>query len=411
MVLDTIHFEAMADLIARINRPGRTRDRRAIAERIWQEALAEPPARFPVTPIGPAERHVRSIDEVATEDTSIEIVTAVDAGTLNPMTFQNGLVVDIAHAAAASTPSDVDRHRRRTIVATVHGPPAEVRSVPDWTSFDAEYGRARLVAAPAVEGEIDTAVHGLALATAEVRHALDFGIEGSDLLFMDGSVYPAGVLHWIDRGGELEASLYTDPEPRAVLQDAVDLVDRCRERSIPLVGVVKNWTARGIVRAINGAEEIEVGTVPWPTDASLFQQLLAIVSDDHRELRWTNWFTVEGHVATGLGYAIEEYGLDAAAPAAAYDLATMIVYDPRENLVLRVEAPRDLIDDEGVRDRVTTHVLAGIAREGGPPPTLRKADELARIGRGERKQLTTALQSVVASTEVANYDDRRWGGG
>lgn len=411
MALDAVHFEAMTELLGRVNRPGRARDRHELAERLWHEGLADPPHGVPVTPLDEPGRFAASVDELATDTTAFDRITAVDAGSLNPTTFQNGLVIDVAHAAVAASPSDVDLHRRRTVVAAVHGPPAEVRESADWTTFDNGYGRARIVAAPPLDHEEETAVHGLALETAEINHALDFAVDHGDCLLMDGSVYPASVLHWADREGTLAETLYADPAPRHVLQQAVDLVDRCRDAQVPLVGLVKNWTARGIVRGLAEAPDLEVGAIPWPTDTSLFQQLLAGIADGRAELRWTSWFAIEGGVATGLGRAIEEYGLDADAPASAYDLAAMVVYDPRDNLVFRVEAPRPLVESSKSRDRITRHVLSGIARESGPPPTLRKADELARISRGDRQQLKRELEHTLTSPEVTSYDELRWGDG
>lgn len=410
MTLDAVHFDAMAGLIEHVDSPGRARDRHELAERLWREGIVDPHDRVPLEPIEPAERQVATVDELALADSPFERVTAVDGGSLNPTTFQNGLVVDVAHAAAASTPTDVDLHRRRTIVAAVHGPPGEVHTTADWTSFDADHGRSRLVATPSLEHEEETAVHGLSLEAAEIDHALDIALEHGDCLLMDGSVYPAGILHWADREGALEETLYAEPAPRRVLQRAVDLVDRCRERELPLVGVVKNWTARGIVRGLDEAPEPAVQPIPWPTDASLFQQLLAGISDDRTALRWTSWFAIEGGAATGLGRAIEEYDLDAEHAGPTYDLAAMVVLDPREHLVFRVEAPAVLVEGRGVREAITRHVLAGIAREGGPPPTLRKADELARISRGDRRQLKRELERTLATTEVPRYDDLRWGG-
>lgn len=411
MTLDSVHFDAMVSIVGQVDRPGRQRDRHDLAERLWSEGMANPPDSIPICPIGEPTREARPVNELAMEETPFDTTVAVDAGSLNPTTFQNGLVVDVAHAATASSPSDVDLHRKRTIVASIHGPPAEVRSIPEWIEFDDGHGRAKLLAAPSIEREEETAVHSLSLEAAELAQAINHGVEAGDLLLMDGSVYPAGLLHWIDRGGTLKETLYTEEGPRGVLQDAVDLIDRCRSREIPITGVVKNWTARGIVRGLTSSPDLAVGTIPWPTDASLFQQLLSTVSDERLALRWSNWFAIEGGVGTGLGYAIEEYGLDANESGRAYDLAMMVVYDPRERLVFRIEAPQTLVEDQTIRDALTTHILAGIAREGGPPPTLRKADELARISRGERRNLKREFERAITSTEVPRYDDLRWGDG
>lgn len=409
MSLDTVHVEAIKALVERVDRPGRSRDRAELAERIWADVLVDPTEDVPIRPLDSPDRSSALVHDLAVEARPFDRVTAVDAGSLNPTTYQNGLVVDLAHAATGTTPSDVDRHRHRTMHAVVHGPPMEVRSSDDWATFDDGYGRARLVAAPTLDREEETAVHSLALEGAEVDHALETVRADDELVLLDGSVYPASLLHWEDREGGLRTSFYEDPPPRRILEGAVSLVDRCRDDDTALLGFVKNWTARGLIRALEAFETTDLAHLPWRTDYGLFQQLLAIVDAvDEPALRWTSWFHMDYGVGAAMPRAIDSLGLAADESTERYGLAFMVIYDPRENVAFRVEAPLSIVDDTERRDAITRHVLGGVAQTGGPPPTLAKADSLAGIDRLERRTLRRDLGRLLDSTEIKRYDRVRW---
>lgn len=408
MPLDSVHFEAIEGVIGSIDRPGRASRLAELAERLWERAVVDPPPEVPIAPVGAPERHQAPVNELAVGERPFDRVSAVDAGSLNPTTFQNGLVVDLAHAAMATTPSDLDRHRERTIVAVVHGPPAEIRTDRGWSTFDGGHGRAKLVAAPTIDREEETAVHTLALEGAEVEHALDNRDGFGDLLVIDGSVYPASVLHWEDREGALRTRI-GDRVPRRILEGAIEVVDGCAADDVPVVGFVKNWTARGLVRRIERDGAIDVDHLPWRTDYGLFQQWLDDIEvDEEPALRWTSWLEMDYGVGTALARAIDDHGLAASGPPDRYRLAFMVVYEPRENVAFRVEAPRELIADDDRRRRITEHVLGGIAETAGPPPTLAKADALAGIGRLERRQLRRQLAGILDTRELQGYDAVRW---
>lgn len=411
MTLDAVHLAAIEGLVDSIDRPGRANRRERLAERLWGELIAEPSPDIPLDPLDPPARYAGPVDELAVKARPFERVSAVDAGSLNPTTFQNGLVVDLAHAAMATTPSDVDRHRHRTLVAVIHGPPDEVRSDREWGTFDEGYGRAKLLAAPAIDREEETAVHTLALEGAEMEHAFDNRDGFGDLLVLDGSVYPASVLHWEDREGALRASI-AESVPKAVLARGVDVVDACLADDVSVIGFVKNWTARGLVRAIESGDSVDVARLPWRTDYGLFQQWLdALDVEAEPALRWTSWFRMDYGVGTAMPGAVERLDLGADGPPDRYRLAFMVVYDPRENVAFRVEAPTPIVADPDRRSRVTDHVLSAVAQTAGPPPTLAKADALAGISRHERRELRHHLERLLGSRQLRRYDAVRWPGG
>lgn len=408
MALDAVHFEAIEGVIGSVDRPGLERRRIDLAERIWEQAVVEPSVDVPIHPLEPPRRRSGPVEELAVDTRPFERVSAVDAGALNPTTYQNGLVVDLAHAAMATTPSDVDRHRRRTILAVVHGPPAEIRSDREWSTFDASHGRAKLVAAPTTDREEDTAVHTLALEGAEAEHAAANRDGFGEALFLDGSVYPASILHWRERAGALRANMAASA-PRSVLERALEVVDGCLNDGIPIVGVVKNWTARGLVHRIESGDVVNESHLPWRTDYGLFQQWLnAVDVGAEPALRWTSWFRMDYGVGTAMPAAVDEVGLDAEGGPDEYALAFMVVYDPRENVAFRIEAPQPVVADSAVREAVTGHVLGGIAQTGGPPPTLEKADRLAGITRPERRELRRQLERILGSRQLKRYDAVRW---
>ncbi len=86
-----------------------------------------------------------------------------------------------------------------------------------------------------------------------------------------------------------------------------------------------------------------------------------------------------------------------------------VVYDPREELLFRVEAPRAFTDDPETRERLTRQVLQDVALQRGPPLAIAKADELARINRDEKAGLTDALERELSAERTRTYDEARWG--
>ena len=122
MTLDPVHFDGIARLARRIDHGADERDRRAFAETVW-DAFLDPLAhdgRTIVEPIDSQARCLVDCEDVALQDRPFPTEHGLDAGTINPTTFKNGLVIDIAQAAMSSTPSDLDLHRSRTTVMTVH---------------------------------------------------------------------------------------------------------------------------------------------------------------------------------------------------------------------------------------------------------------------------------------------------
>jgi len=241
VTLDPIHVENIAQLAYGIAGDVDTTDHDDLAGRVWREWLPElrHDGRVVIEPSTSTSAGGRRSTTPPLTDRPFETVHGLDSGTINPTTFKNGLVVDVAHAAMARAPTDLDLHRDRTIVATVHAGDSTANFDGEWTSRDDGHTRQRVLHAPRVNRYAEGVVHALALYLAEGTHALDHADEVDDLLVLDGPIYPKELFTWDDRNPELGA-LAREAKPRAVVEKYVRLVERFVERDVPLAGFVKN---------------------------------------------------------------------------------------------------------------------------------------------------------------------------
>lgn len=410
MTLDPVHFDGIARLASRIDQGVDAADYRAFAETVWQEFLD--PLLFDGTrvlePLDSVRRRAVDVENAALQADRFPTRHGLDSGTINPTTFRNGLVLDVAQAAMATVPSDLELHRARTVVATVHANDATLSLQDDWTVFDDGFSRGRILQAPRVDRYEQNVVHALALYLAESHHA---GLQTDivdDLLILDGPLYPKGLLDWAGRDPELADLLLEDQRPRDVVQNYIDLVESFVERDVPLMGFVKNPAARAVTRAVRA----ERGNAPWVDDASFFTTVLERRAGEERrtdQLTFTDWFVSRGGADAPLSTAGDALGLDRTLAPEQYEVTFAMVYDPRDDIVYRIEAPYAFTRDPDVREDLLMQTLKGVAAERGPPPAVAKADELARIGRDEKAALVAAIEERFDSERDTGYDERRWG--
>ncbi|ELZ40206.1 DNA double-strand break repair nuclease NurA [Halorubrum tebenquichense] len=426
MTLDPIHVENIAQLAYGIGGDVDATDHDDLAERVWREWLPElrREGRVVIEALGDHERRRTDIDDVALAERPFETVHGLDSGTINPTTFKNGLVVDVAHAAMASSPTDLDLHRDRTIVATVHAGDSTAGFDSEWTKRDEGHTRQRVFHVPRVNRYAERVVHALGLYLAEGTHALDHADEVDDLLVLDGPIYPKELFTWADRDPEL-GELAREAKPRGVIEKYVRLVERFVERDVPLAGFVKNPASGTAVRALAraGVES------PWPDDTALFTRLLerrepdggsagtdaggdraadrgARLDDD---LTFTTWFRSRGGADAPMAADGDALGVDRELDAELYEVTFMVVYDPRTDVTYKLEAPYAFTRDPDLRERLTRQIVAEVAATRGPPEPVAKADELARISATEKAALRRKFEERLGSDQQATYDDLRWG--
>ncbi|WP_135535644.1 DNA double-strand break repair nuclease NurA [Halostella pelagica] len=427
MTLDPVHFEGIAKLARKISQDVDDGDHRELAERVWTDfldPLVDDAGRRVVEPIGERRRRCIDVEAAALQDPPFPSTHGLDSGTINPTTFKNGLVLDVAQAAMSGCPSDLDLHRSRSLVATVHASDITVQLPENWVQYDDGYSRRRVLQAPRVSRFTEGVVHALALYLAESEHALEHADRVSDLLVLDGPLYPKELLNWQDRDAELR-ELAHDAKPNAIVENYVRLVERFVDENTPLVGFVKNPSAKLITRTVG-----EKGVAaPWVDDTAFFTRLLERRDEpggtrdaSNREsldeapgsnrrtdqLTFTNWFVSRGGSDRTLAADGDALGIERELDPEAYEVTFFVVYDPREDVLYKIEAPYEFTRDAETRGRLERQILAEVAAERGPPAAVHKADALARISREGKQSLRRAFERSLGSEELRRYDDLRW---
>jgi len=412
MTLDPVHVDGIAELAGRVGQRVDDSDHSDVVETAWREFL-DPlyeDGEAVLEPLGEHRRRMARIEDIALAETAFDSQHGLDAGTINPTTFNNGLVLDVSQAAMAAEPSDIDLHRARTIVMTVHANDPTVDMTDDWRMDDQGYARRRVLHAPRVDRYEQTVVHALALYLAESAHALDQAEVVEDLLVLDGPIYPTGLLKWGERDPELRRLLTEEHQLKRVLANYLELVETFVERGVPLVGFVKNSASKAITRVLRDPGKTGA---PWVDDDAFFRRVLGRRDDEGEPrtdaLTFTGWFRsrLGVHDTLGGGDGVD-VPHDRRLEPENYQVTFFIVYDPRDDLVYRVQAPYAVTRDGDVRDALTRHLLSEVAAERGPPAAVRKADELARIDRQGKRTLRRRIEREFEADQARTYDDKRW---
>ncbi|WP_311171653.1 DNA double-strand break repair nuclease NurA [Halobellus ordinarius] len=422
MTLDPVHVDGIADLAAYLARQVDDSDHVDVAARIWEEFLDPlygPDGDVVVEPLG--EKRLRAVDteDVALAASPFETVHGLDSGTINPTTFKNGLVVDLAQAAMAAVPSDLDLHRHRSIVAATHLNDETVPIEESWRTVDDGYCRWRVLRVPRVNRYAERIVHALALYLAESSHALEHAESVSELLVLDGPLYPLELLSWRDRDAELQA-IAEELQPRSIVENYVRLVERFVERDVPLCGFVKNPASKRIVGTLRNRER--GFEVPWTDDAAFFTRLLERREEGEprdgshhgpdgrrtEELTFTGWFHSHDGADATIATDGDVYGVERHLDLELYETCFFVLYEPQTDVLYRVETPYAFARDEATRDAITRQILGDVAARRGPPEAVAKADKLARISTGEKSSLRRKFAETLDSGEVKRYDDLRW---
>jgi hypothetical protein len=410
MTLDPVHVDGIAQLAGQVRRTVETSDQGAAAEAVWENFL-DPlyqDGREILTPLGEQRRRKVPIEDIALIDPPFPTQHGLDSGTINPTTFKNGLVLDVAQAAMSGVPSDVELHRGRTIIMAVHSNDTTVSLGGDWQGGDGGYARRRVLSVPQVDRYEQRVVHALALYLAESEHALLNADYVEDLFVLDGPIYPTGLLRWAERDTELADLLAEDDRPKTVVGNYVELVEQFVERDVPLVGFIKNSASKGLSRAVRRKTN-----APWTDDTAFFRKILERRDDDGDlrtdALTCTNWFRSRGGTDGVMAADGDALGIERELDPELYEVTFFVLYDPRTDLVFRVEAPYAFTKDEACRERLTRQILHDVAAESGPPLAVAKADELASIDRQGSEELTRRIERAFDIDREKSYNDSRWG--
>jgi hypothetical protein len=352
-----------------------------------------------------------NVESIAQSSDPFNITYACDSGSTNPIPFDSGLFVDFCHCALASTPTNLDLHMKRTIVAATYNPSetVTVKTTQGWEEFDGGSGRKNIIRIQPglLNKRIGRMVHDIALYLAESEHInwmLD-GLDDNGILIMDGPVYPKRLMYWMVVESE-DIQIQYDPHTKTILQNYIDIMDEHIKKQKPLMGFVKNPEDIQVMQAM---KQNGIRGIPWTMDAQFFKNLLSLKSDETDEnkyITYTNWFiqpnkfyermlnTTSPLVEDTL---VHEY------PADDYSLTFFMVYVPWMDVIFKIESPYGLTKNENIRDMIKRKVLYDISIN-GIPKTLSKADSIAKIRKSEREYIKQQFNTGIDTS----YNDIRW---
>ncbi|WP_138005723.1 DNA double-strand break repair nuclease NurA [Halalkalirubrum salinum] len=352
-----------------------------------------------------------------TEDLWTEPTYGVDASTTRPLEYNNGLVVDTAHAKLGVSGANSDRsaERRGTVVTGVYLEDDNVTLHQEQTEIGDVKGEIIRIPEMRQRANVTSILTSTVQRLAEGKHARRCLDEVDGPLFLDGSVYPLSVIYWtlLDRAGR-GAPVGNWDLPTNVIENYVAVVDACFERDIPVLGIVKTSSMGELtdsLRAKITQHDLRgpYGTlhdVPWLRDHQFIGEVLRDDSLDH--LTYTSWFFQTKVELRGKAFDLltaVSNELSHGQPAA-YRRAFAYVRTPKTGNVFRVETPALFLTDKDRREKILLKALKEIARQGDVPRAVARADRIARISPDNRETIRDALQTVESAFDYNR--DGRW---
>ena len=430
MVLDPVHMEGITKHARRIKSEVDESEHRNIAGTVWNDFLNPLYNQEGEKILSPLEgQYLREIkiEEAALQETIFERSYGLDSGTINPTSFKNGIVLDVAQAAMAAVPTELDLHRKRTITTTVHSTtPVGISEKTE--KLDEGNTQNILLPAPSVERFEESVVHDIALHLSESKHALSHINQIDGLLVLDGPIYPKGILNWADHP-ELRELLYDEGDtrdvkgnPRDIIKNYIGLVNHFVSNEIPLLGFVKNPSTQALTRTLERQESTP--QTPWVNDTAFFKKILEKVGyeynrdengdvqrkrvRDEEHLTYTNWFRSRGGADRYVSADASLFDLERTLDPEDYEVTFFVLYEPRSDLLYRIESPYGITKDPERREQLTKWILKEVATQQGPPEAVAKADELARISKDETAALQSEFEIKFNTEQHKDYDSHRW---
>jgi hypothetical protein len=422
MTLEPVHIKEMHDLVSRIDSCLRKEDPESDDNDSVSDILGllkelRYDGKIILKAIGKVKRGRASIERMTGSKDPFNICYACDSGSTTARTFDNGLYVDFCHCAMTSTPTNLDTHNMRTIVAATYTASQKVAisTIPGWEYFDSGAGRKKIIRIQpgTLNKKVNDMLHDIALYLCESEHILWMRerMEDGSFFIMDGPIYPKRLMYWMVVPSE-DIQVRTDPHCTKIMQNYIDIMDHHMEKRRPLVGFVKNPEDMQVMQALKKQEkELDL---PWLLDAQFFKNALSPEragmkgSTARKYIMYTNWFMQPNQFYEKMlntTSPLVRDKLNHKFPAEDYALAFFMVLVPSMNTIFKIESPYGLVKGEEMRNLITRKVLYDIALN-GVPRTLAKADSLAKIQISEKRLIIDRFRNSRIDT---TYNDTRWG--
>ena len=441
MTLEPVHMHKISELAKRIDRSFELEESKTATDiySLLEELKLD--GKVILKAVNRLFRGIVRTELMAQGDDPYPVTYACDSGSTNPKTYDSGLFVDFCHCGLASTPTDLDIQRCRTIVCATYSSSQRVamQATSGWETFDEGLGRAKLItiAPDELKRKAPDMVHSFAMYLAESEHILFMKdvVEPDSFFIMDGPIYPKQLMYWMVLDDE-EVKIRQNDNARKIFQNYIDIMDHFLEKKRPLIGFVKNPADKQIMDSVRKKKEFF--DLPWMLDAQFFRNLLSPEKFDSKSgkgyggknsknngkngknsgsrntyITYTNWFLqpnrfyerlLNGTSPLAAGNTLQQKLRHSFSPED-YALCFFMLYVPSTDVVFKIEAPYGLIKDDFLRMQITKKVLFDLSLHGFPL-TLTKADHLAKIRKVERQEIDKFFENMNPDT---TYNDTRWG--
>lgn len=241
----------------------------------------------------PIHEHVDDVRSRASNNYSETY--GIDGSTTKDLTFNNGLIVSIAVAAASVASSDKvqSASKKSTICVTTYFDDKEIEVDPE-SDKDNQMIFQQFPRVTDLTSDLPQWINSTSRTTAEGKHFEWVADDIDGPLFIDGPILPPEVLIWTayDNSGYPDKTPMVDWSDKIyeILQSYINGVESCILSNNPVFGVQKSTTATRVLDAlVEKDNELTRREMPWTDDGVLFNSALQDDSDQTM-ISYTPWY-------------------------------------------------------------------------------------------------------------------------
>ncbi|NMJ76715.1 hypothetical protein GLU01_01460 [Nanohaloarchaea archaeon] len=413
-------FDAVAEYVSQRVSDGDEEDHIS-AEELWNDVFGLSGGNLRAVDGGTVLYADKKAD-IWTEYSGFDRSYGIDASTTRDISFQNGLILDVANAVIGVKDGDGSLENHRSIVAGVYYDDGmetfENETVHD-TSWNTEYGpvstHGEAVFLPSSQGFARSPsewVSAAAQSLAEGRHMRRYVHELDGPLFVDGTLYPLSVL---SRILFIKAeNTFVPPEweqaTNEMVQNYIDTIEMQLNSGHPVVALSKTMNTTEILNAVEAKQESlnETYRMPWQDDYRFVSDLLSRPPHDNQTYTYTSWILQEQTSMMGETFElVEDFEFNYYSPT---DLrrAYFFVRVPRYGNIFRVETPWVFLKEtsRGDRELFQQAILRELVETEDIPRATKQADHEARMNPDIRDRIVENIHDVEPITEYNR--DIRW---
>ena len=345
----------------------------------------------------------------------------LDASTTRDISFENGLILDVANAVIGEKNTERRVRNHRTIVAGVWFDDGEEkfdRATIQNESWDTDYGivdtYAEAAFLPSTRGYLQAPnkwVSAGAQALAEGRHLKTYVDELDGPVFLDGALYPMSILSrlvFVTVEGTVVSPEWRDATT-AMVQQYVDGIEKQMASGHPVIAVTKSVNTNEVLKAIEANQEAgpERDRIPWTDDYAYATSLLAQPRHDNQTYTYTSWVVQEKvsikneRVELVDGFEFSEFS------APELRRAFFFARVPREGHIFRIEVPAVYVEYMDLEDRRVFQraILRELVETEDTPRAVLDADHHAQITLDVRDRISENMREIQT---VSDYNRARW---